>query len=343
MKKAFYIFGLGIILIVSCQQHHKASKVSNDIKEKSNIENYTITNFYDAFGKTQEGLFKDFGFSALIKYNGKLILFDAGTNADILKNNVNALGIDLKEVDFAIGSHAHGDHLNGFDYLLKVNPNVKIYLPFDFYVGAHIGFNIEGKERNIKDSLPEEMRYFGAASDNLDITLEQSGRFWNANVTFIKENEEIHEGISLIATRSPYLGYGSKYPSVDEMKGFGDTNTKQNSKEIKFVGLPELSLSLSTGAGEVLVVGCSHSSVQKIIQETKKYKNQPIELVYGGYHMLPYNRLEINKITAQLKNELEVKKIAPAHCTGHLAFKILKDNYKENYIFAGLGERIKFE
>ena len=34
-------------------------------------------------------------------------------------------------------------------------------------------------------------------------------------------------------------------------------------------------------------------------------------------------------------------RIAPAHCTGHLAFKILKDMYGEDYVFAGLGERTK--
>ena len=78
-----------------------------------------------------------------------MILFDAGTNADILKNNADALGIDLATVDLAIGSHAHGDHLNGFDYHLEVNPNVKIYLPFDFYTGAKIKFNVEGKEKTI--------------------------------------------------------------------------------------------------------------------------------------------------------------------------------------------------
>ena len=74
-----------------------------------------------------------------------------------------------------------------------------------------------------------------------------------------------------------------------------------------------------------------------------EFRSQPIDLVYGGYHMLPYNREEINKIAYQLKTELGVKRIAPGHCTGHLAFKILQDSYKENYIFAGLGERIKFE
>jgi len=56
-----------------------------------------------------------------------------------------------------------------------------------------------------------------------------------------------------------------------------------------------------------------------------------------------YNdRNEINIVASQLKDVFGVKKIAPAHCTGHLAFKILKDTYDEDYLFASLGERVNF-
>lgn len=336
---------IGMLTLGSCQQpiEEREGADLNHKEPTSDIEDNTITNLYDAFGKSREGLTKDFGFSALIKYNGKLILFDAGTNADILRKNVDALGIDLRTVDFAVGSHAHGDHLNGFDYLLQVNPNVKIYLPFDFYVGANINFNIEGKEKAIIDSLPVEMQYFDGEESSLDLTINQSGRFWKANVEYVKENIELEPGITLIATRSPYLGYGSKYPSVEEMKAFGDDGNQDNDNEIKFAGLPELSLSLSTDEGEIVVVGCSHSSVQNIIKETKVFSNNEISLLYGGYHMLPYGRSELNTIASQLKNKFGVKKIAPAHCTGHLAFKILNDAYGDDYVFAGLGETVKFE
>ena len=290
---------------------------------------FTITNLYDAFGKEQDNLTKDFGFSALITYRGKTILFDAGTNADILKRNVEALGIDLGLVDFAVGSHAHGDHINGFDYLLEVNPEVTIYLPYDFYTGANINFNITGREEAVIDSLPDEMKYFGGNRE-LDININQSGRFWNASTDFVADSREIEEGIRLIATRSPYLGYASKYPSVEE-----STSTKE---EVAYSGLPELSLSLSIEQGEVILVGCSHSSVQQIIEDTKTYTGNPVHLVYGGYHMLPYGREEIITVARRLKSELGVTRIAPTHCTGHLAFKLLKDIYGEAYVFAGLGE-----
>ena len=38
---------------------------------------------------------KDWGFSALIEYGGKRILFDTGNNSDIFAQNVKAKGVDL--------------------------------------------------------------------------------------------------------------------------------------------------------------------------------------------------------------------------------------------------------
>ena len=87
-----------------------------------------ITILYDAFGKSST-MKKDWGFSAYIEYGGKKILFDTGNNADIFAHNVQAKGVDLKKLDFAIVSHRHGDHTSGLNYLLKVNPSIKIYAP----------------------------------------------------------------------------------------------------------------------------------------------------------------------------------------------------------------------
>ena len=91
-----------------------------------------IINLYDAFGK-DSSLTKDFGFSCITKYQGKTILFDSGSHADIFRSNTAKLGIDLSQVDMVIVSHAHFDHLNGIDYLLEVNPKVKIYFPYDIF------------------------------------------------------------------------------------------------------------------------------------------------------------------------------------------------------------------
>jgi 7,8-dihydropterin-6-yl-methyl-4-(beta-D-ribofuranosyl)aminobenzene 5'-phosphate synthase len=60
-------------------------------KNSITIKEGSITNLYDAFGKNT-ALLQDFGFSCITKYQGKTILFDAGSNADFFKYNVERLG-----------------------------------------------------------------------------------------------------------------------------------------------------------------------------------------------------------------------------------------------------------
>jgi hypothetical protein len=54
----------------------------------------TLTNAYDAFGQQRKGLTQDFGFSCVVRYRGKMILFDSGTDARIFEHNIKALKID---------------------------------------------------------------------------------------------------------------------------------------------------------------------------------------------------------------------------------------------------------
>src|SRR6266852_9490292 len=87
----------------------------------------SILNLYDAFGYQKRGTILDWGFSALVHYNGKTILFDTGNSADSFEHNVKALGVDLSQVDIAVLSHRHYDHISGFDYVLKIKPKVNLF------------------------------------------------------------------------------------------------------------------------------------------------------------------------------------------------------------------------
>ena len=124
-----------------------------------------ITVLYDAFGKTST-MTKDWGFAALIEYGGKRILFDTGNNAEVFAHNVEAKGVDLKQLDFAIVSHRHGDHTSGLNHLLKVNPAVKIYAPQENFGVFGAALPSTFYKRN--ESLPADMRYFdGKPPDTL--------------------------------------------------------------------------------------------------------------------------------------------------------------------------------
>ena len=294
-----------------------------------------ILNLYDAFGPPRDGLTPDFGFSALVRYNGKTILFDSGTNADLLKANTEALGIDLRAIDYAVASHAHFDHINGFDYLLEINPDVKIYFPADHFWGASMQFSVAGPEADVADSLPTDQRYFGGEKETFRLT--QSGRFWKANVEFVANHTEIEPGVTLVATKSRYMGYFTRYPSLGGREGLEET-----SSDVRTMNLPELSLNLATPDGDVLLVGCSHSLVETIVRATQDHLDRRIGLVFGGFHLLPYTSAEIREMARRMKDELGVVEVAPAHCTGHAGFKVFRETFGDAYHMAGLGTTTPF-
>jgi 7,8-dihydropterin-6-yl-methyl-4-(beta-D-ribofuranosyl)aminobenzene 5'-phosphate synthase len=266
-----------------------------------------ITVLYDAFGKTST-MTKDWGFAALIEIGGKRILFDTGNNAEIFAHNVEAKGIDLKQLDFVIVSHRHGDHTSGLNHLLKVNPAVKIYAPQENF--GVFGSTLPGTFYRRNDTLPGDMRYFdGKPPDTL-----RFGTPWpQGSFTWIAKTTEVAPGFHLIPLNGTW--------GVD--------------LEVK-----EISLAIDTPDGIVLIVGCSHPTIEKIVEAAKNVINKPIHLVLGGTHLLPAKDDQITSIALSLRDALSVRYIAPVHCTGEPAFAILKETFGDHYIYAGLGTTV---
>ena len=100
--------------------------------------------------------------------------------------------------------------------------------------------------------------------------------------------------------------------------------------------LKELSLAINTPDGIVLVVGCSHPGIDKIVEAAATI-NPKIHLIAGGFHLVAASNDAISKIVAALKDTFKVEIIAPGHCTGEPTFAALKQAFGDHYIYAGLG------
>lgn len=72
------------------------------------------------------------GFSCLIEFEGKKILFDTGGDGRTLLENMEILNKDPKAINIVILSHIHGDHTGGLGSLLREKSNLKIYVPESF-------------------------------------------------------------------------------------------------------------------------------------------------------------------------------------------------------------------
>src|SRR5215471_3690954 len=226
-----------------------------------------ITILYDAFG-SDTSMTKDWGFSALVEIAGKRILFDTGDNADILAANVKARGVDLTNLDFVVLSHRHSDHMAGLSYVLSVNPTVKIFAPKEAF-GIY-GSSLPSSFYRKDESLPPDMRYYGGKPPEI----MKFGSAWaNAQFELIDQTTEIAPGITLIALVSDAPG----------------------TKELK-----ELSLAVNTPDGVVLVVGCSHPGIERIVEATATI-NPRIQLIAGGFHLVAAPDEVITKVVTTLK------------------------------------------
>jgi 7,8-dihydropterin-6-yl-methyl-4-(beta-D-ribofuranosyl)aminobenzene 5'-phosphate synthase len=263
-----------------------------------------ITILYDAFGKTSS-MKKDWGFSAFIEYGGKRILFDTGNNAEIFAQNVAAKGIDLTKLDFVVISHRHGDHTSGLSHLLKVNPTVEIYAPQENF--GVFGAALPGTFYKRNESLSPEMRYYDG---NPPQTVRFGSPWPDGNFKWVTKTTEIAPGFHLILLNGTW--------GVD--------------LEVK-----EIALAIDTPDGIVLIVGCSHPTIERIVEAARSATGKQIHLVVGGTHLLPANEGQIRTIAASLRDNLNVRFIAPAHCTGEPAFAILRESFGDRYLYAGLG------
>ena len=263
-----------------------------------------ITVLYDAFGK-DAAMTKDWGYAALVEINGKRILFDTGNDPTIFAKNAKAKGVDLTKLDFVVLSHRHGDHVSGMPYLLKVNPKVKIYAPKDG-LGGIFGSDTSSKFYRKDEALPAEMRYYGGTPPEI---VKLGTVYPNANIQLIDKTTELAPGITLIALVSDVPG----------------------TKELK-----ELSLAINTADGLVLIVGCSHPGIERIVAEAAKISPH-IHFIAGGFHLVAADDPAIENIAATLHDIYKVDYIAPGHCTGEPTFAALQKTFGDHYLYAGLG------
>ena len=267
------------------------------------------TVLFDAFGNPSN-LKRGWGYSIFIEHGGRRILFDAGGNRAGFADNVSALKIDLKRLDFVVITHRHNDHTAGLNQVLRENPTVTIYTPIE---GA--GFNsltpapLMNLIRRQVASVPDDLRYFGGEPP----AQNRSDSPWpDAQFVQISEAKEVLPGVVLFSTRSETAG----------------------TREVN-----EISLLLKTAKGGILFVGCSHPGIEKILEAAAKIEPR-IYSVVGGFHLVDISDPEVTEMVMRFRDKWQIERMAAGHCTGQFAFAELARIYGPNFDHAGVGATI---
>ena len=105
--------------------------------------------------------------------------------------------------------------------------------------------------------------------------------------------------------------------------------------------IPEQSLALRSPEGIVIITGCAHPGIINILEKAKNIlPGERIYLVLGGFHLHRSSEEEITHTVTKLY-DLDVLTIAPTHCSGEAARKLIKKECYKNYIEVGAGKIVE--
>lgn len=88
---------------------------------------------FDNNNKGEKNFLPEFGFSVLIYnfYTENYLLFDTGSNGEILIHNIEQFNVNISEIKKIIISHNHHEHSMGLAEIYKINPDIEIYVPIE--------------------------------------------------------------------------------------------------------------------------------------------------------------------------------------------------------------------
>jgi 7,8-dihydropterin-6-yl-methyl-4-(beta-D-ribofuranosyl)aminobenzene 5'-phosphate synthase len=101
----------------------------------------------------------------------------------------------------------------------------------------------------------------------------------------------------------------------------------------------EQALVVDTPQGLVILTGCAHPGIVRVVEKAKSVMPKEIYLVMGGFHLADRPQADLEQISRRLR-ELGVKNLGASHCTGDEAIALFKKDFGKNYIPLGVGKEI---
>ncbi len=96
--------------------------------------------------------------------------------------------------------------------------------------------------------------------------------------------------------------------------------------------MAEQAMVLKTENGLIIITGCAHPGVLKMVEKAKtKFPKELIYLVLGGFHLMEADKRAIQILAGNFK-KMGIIKSGPMHCSGPEAEKIFREKYGKNFV-----------
>ncbi len=105
------------------------------------------------------------------------------------------------------------------------------------------------------------------------------------------------------------------------------------------MGIREQALVVETSEGLVVITGCAHPGIVKMVGAASRLVEDDIELVVGGFHL---EGMQENRVMSIINNfrDMGVRQVCPTHCTGEEAIALFVREYGDGFLEGGVGRVI---
>ncbi len=259
------------------------------------------------------GLITEHGLGLHIAWQGKSLMMDFGHKGAILPN-ADALAVDLLAVEYGVLSHGHFDHGGGIPAFRERNPAAPVYVNRAAF-GDYWARRLDGS-----------YEYIG-----LDPVLRE-----DENLRPVSGVTELPDGALLFDGITGRELYSRANDSL--LKKTGDGYEPDGFSHEQGLILPQ-------GSGYVLFGGCAHNGIVNVIARAMEIWGRAPDAVLSGFHLAdPTSQRGYDpELTAAIARKLMKypTRYYTGHCTGLVAYDVLKDILGDQVDYAAGGKSIE--